>query len=137
MKRRYTKQRIQAEINITPFTDVILVLLIIFMIATPLLLESNINIKLPATSSVPQVKPGDQLYITITDESLVYLDKELVTRKELKEKMISFKAKKSDAGVLLRIDKQVRFKDVVDVLDMLNELGVKNLNIAGLPRPSN
>lgn len=137
MKRRYTKQRIQAEINITPFTDVILVLLIIFMIATPLLLESNINVKLPETSRAPELKPGDQVYITITDESLVYLDKELVTRKELKEKMISLKAKKSDVGVLLRIDKQVRFKDVVDVLDMLNELGVKNLNIAGMPRPSN
>ena len=137
MKRRYQKQHIQADINITPFTDVILVLLIIFMIATPLLLESNINIKLPETSSAPNIKEGDQVYVTITDESLVYLDKELVTRKELKEKIAQMRAKKADLGVLLRIDKLVRFKDVVAILDMFNELGVKNLNIAGMPKMSN
>ena len=137
MKRRYQKQHIQSDINITPFTDVILVLLIIFMIATPLLLESNIHIKLPETSSAPNIKEGDQVYVTITDESLIYLDKELVTRKELKEKIVQMKAKKADLGVLLRIDKLVRFKDVVAVLDMFNELGVKNLNIAGMPKMSN
>src|SRR5438552_16361221 len=108
MKRRYEKQHMLAEINITPFTDVILVLLIIFMIATPLLLESNIHIKLPETSSAPNIKEGDQIYVTITDEALLYLDKELVTRKELKEKIAQIRAKKSDVGVLLRIDKLVR-----------------------------
>src|SRR3989338_11619270 len=128
MKRRYEKQLIQAEINITPFTDVILVLLIIFMVATPLLLESNIHIKLPETTSAPNIKQGDEIYVTITDESLVYLDKELVTRKELKEKLVKLREKKSDVGVLLRVDKLVRFKEVVDILDMFNELGVKNLN---------
>ena len=102
MKRRYSKQRIQAEINITPFTDVILVLLIIFMIATPLLLESNIHIKLPETSSAPEIKSGDQVYITITDESLVYLDKELVTRKELKDKVAVLQSQKPEIKVLFR-----------------------------------
>ena len=134
MKRRYQKQHILAEINITPFTDVILVLLIIFMIATPLLLESNIQIKLPQTSSAPNIKDGDQVYITVTDEALIYLDKELVTKKELKEKMAKMREAKPDLGVLLRIDKLVRFKEVVDILDTLNELGVKNLNIAGIPK---
>ena len=126
-----------AEINITPFTDVILVLLIIFMIATPLLLESNIHIKLPETTSAPNIKEGDQVYVTITDESLIYLDKELVTRKELKEKISQMRKLKPDIGVLLRIDKLVRFKDVVDILDTFNELGVKNLNIAGMPKLNN
>jgi biopolymer transport protein ExbD len=137
MRRRYEKQRILAEINITPFTDVILVLLIIFMIATPLLLESNIQIKLPQTTSAPNIKEGDQVYITVTDEALLYLDKDLVTKKELKEKMAKIRETKPDIGVLLRVDKLVRFKDVVDILDTLNELGVKNLNIAGLPKLGN
>ena len=134
MRRRYQKQHIQAEINITPFTDVILVLLIIFMVATPLLLESNIHIKLPETTSAPNIKQGDEIYVTITDESLVYLDKELVTRKELKDKLVALRAQKPDLGVLLRVDKLVRFKDVVDILDMFNEVGIKNLNIAGMPK---
>ena len=137
MKRKSRKGHIQAEINITPFTDVILVLLIIFMVATPLLLESNIHIKLPETTSAPNTKGGDQVMVTITDESLVYLDKELVTRKELKEKLTVLREKKSDLGVLLRTDKLVRFKEVVDILDMFNELGVKNLNIAGMPKMRN
>src|SRR3990167_275127 len=117
MKRRYQKHHILAEINITPFTDVILVLLIIFMIATPLLLESNLQIKLPETASAGAIKSTEQVYVTITDEALVYLDKELVTRKELKEKLVKLREKKSYVGVLLRVDKLVRFKDVVDILD--------------------
>ena len=137
MKRRYQKQHILAEINITPFTDVILVLLIIFMIATPLLLESNIQIKLPETASAGAIKSTEQVYVTITDEALVYLDKELVTRKELKEKISQRQAQKPELGVLLRVDKLVRFKEVVDVLDILHELGVKNLNIAGIPKLAN
>ena len=130
MRRRPRTGRLIAEINITPFTDVILVLLIIFMVATPLLLQSNIEVKLPQAKSGQPVANIKQAMITITDDGLVYLDKTLVTKKELKQGIAAFQKQNPQARVFFRIDKLVRFQDIVEVMDVLNELGVSNLSIA-------
>jgi len=126
------KQRLVAEINITPFTDVILVLLVIFMITTPLLSQSNIKVKLPKAKSGTAQESGSrqQVTITVTNEGLVYLDKDLVTRKELREKMVVMHRDNPAASVILRSDRLVQFKNIVGILDVLNELGIRNLNIA-------
>ncbi len=130
MNVRDRKQKLVAEINITPFTDVILVLLIIFMVATPLIMQSSIKIKLPtAASAKPMENIRNQAIITITNESTVFLDDELVTRKELRKKMTMLSRENPNLAVILRSDKLVRFEDVVSVLDIFNELGIKNLNI--------
>lgn len=132
MNRSQRKQKLVADINITPFTDVILVLLVIFMITTPLIFESNIKVKLPGAKSGEPIESIKQAkaYITITNESLVYLDEKLVTRKELREKINIMHKNNPDLSVVLRSDRLVRFKDIVNVLDTLSELGIKNLNIA-------
>ncbi len=134
MMRKHRRERILSEINITPFTDVILVLLIIFMIATPLLLQSSIRIKLPKASTAQSSENSQTVSITITNEGLVYLDSTLVTKKELKSKIQAMHAKKPDLSTLLRIDKSVSFQEIVDVLDILRELEVKNLDIAMMPK---
>lgn len=132
MNIKSRKQKLVAEINITPFTDVILVLLVIFMITTPLITQSMIKVKLPqAKSGVPvegtrQVQAG----ITITNEGLIYLEEKLVTRKELKERIALIHEDNPGLSVLLRSDRLVQFKNIVGVLDILSELGIKNLNIA-------
>ena len=130
MIRKFSKQRPIAEINITPFTDVILVMLIIFMIATPIILQRNIEVNLPKTKSSSPISDTGPKYITITGEGMVYLDKNLVTENELKEKMRVIHDRNPDQGVIVMADQSVRFKDVVGVLDVLNELGVRRLNIA-------
>ena len=130
MIRKFNKQRLIAEINITPFTDVILVMLIIFMIATPIILQRNIEVNLPKVKSSSPISDTSPKYITITGEGLVYLGKDLVTGKELREKMKVIHDKNPDQGVIVMADQSVRFKDVVGVLDVLNELGVRRLNIA-------
>lgn len=130
MNTRYRKKRLMAEINITPFTDVILVLLIIFMITTPLIFQSSIKVNLPEARSAQPIQNSDQAYITITNESLIYLDNALVTRKELKEKIAASYRNNPALKVILRSDRLVRFKDIVGVIDILNEIGIKNLNIA-------
>lgn len=130
MKPRNRKQKLIAEINITPFTDVILVLLIIFMITTPLIIQSNLKVNLPRAASAKAGKATvSQVNVTITGENLLYLNNQLVTRRELREKMISLHRDNPDTEVILSSDKLVRFKEVVEVLDLLNELGIKNLNI--------
>ena len=126
------KQRLVSEINITPFTDVILVLLVIFMITTPLISQSSIKVKLPQANSGKAIEAGKQLmtYITITTEGAVYLDEKLATKQELKDKISTMYRNNPDLTVILRADRLVRFKDIVEVLDILSDLGITRLDIA-------
>ena len=128
---RQRKQKLIAEINITPFTDVILVLLIIFMITTPLIMQSSIKVNTPkAVNAKPLKAAKSQVTISINEENLVYLDDKLVTKKELREKITQLHNDNPDLEVILFSDKMVRFKDIVSVLDSVNDLGIRNLNIA-------
>ena len=137
MKRSSRRQRLVAEINITPFTDVILVLLIIFMITTPLITELGIKVRLPQVQSgqpVERAKQG-QVSITITSEGAVYLNSQVVTRKELIVKMRALCRENESLAVVLRADRLVRFKDVMGVLDPLTALGITKFQIAGTNEP--
>jgi biopolymer transport protein ExbD len=131
---RKRKQRIVADINITPFTDVILVLLVIFMVTTPLMSQSTLKVKLPEAKSAQPMDNGNQTkaYVTVNNEGVLYLNNKIVTRKELKEQLAAMQKKNPEIGVILRADKSSRFKDVVEVLDSLNELAIAKLDIETL-----
>ena len=124
------KQKLIAEINITPFTDVILVLLIIFMVTTPLILQSNIRVNLPSSTTGKPMEEARQISIMATNEGMVYLDNKLISRKALKTEVAKLHQDDPGLEVILYSDKMVRFKDIVGLLDIFNELGIKNLNIA-------
>lgn len=117
-------------------TDIVLNMFIFFFISFSLLYTfspyriKQLDIKLPEAANTVEAKATDQVTITITDEGVAYLNNAVVTRKELKEKIGAFQKKNPDVAVLLNADRLVRFKDVVGVLDILTELGIKNLNIA-------
>ena len=130
MRPPVRQQKLIAEINITPFTDVILVLLIIFMITTPLILQSNIRVSLPSSATGSPMQEARQISITLTNEGLVYLDNKLISRKGLKAEITRIHQVNPGLQVILFSDKMVRFKDIVNLLDIFNELGIKNLNIA-------
>ena len=130
MKRIYNSQSLIAEINITPFTDVILVLLIIFMITTPLITQTGIEVKLPVSSSKETPENQKLVYIMITGEGIIYLGNQLVTTKELKQKMATLLNKTPDLKVNIAADQSCRFQQVVGVIDIVKESGVKSLNIA-------
>lgn len=127
------KQRLVSEINITPFTDVILVLLVIFMITTPLISQSSIKVKLPQANSGKPIEAGNRqlmTFITITTEGSVYLDEKLATKQELRDKVAAMYRNNPDLTVILRSDRLVRFKDIVEILDILSDLGITRLDIA-------
>ena len=130
MNRRPARSKVVAEINITPFTDVILVLLIIFMITTPLILQSSIKVSLPEAASGKSITNARQINITVTNDNVVYLDNKLITRKELIAKVRMLHSDNPELEVILFSDRLVRFKNIVSILDDLNEIGIKNLNIA-------
>lgn len=132
MNRKPRKQRLVSDINITPFTDVILVLLVIFMITTPLISEANIKINLPEAKSGESAGKGrpTQAEITITAEGAVHLNGKRVTRKELKEQVAAMHDNNPGLSVTVRSDKSVKFQEIVKVLDPLAEIGITRLNIA-------
>ncbi|MFA6357712.1 MAG: biopolymer transporter ExbD [Candidatus Omnitrophota bacterium] len=130
MRQLARKQKLIAEINITPFTDVILVLLIIFMITTPLILQSNIRVNLPTAATGKPIEQAVKINIMITNEGLIYLDNKQVLKKTLKSEVARLRQVNPELEVILFSDKMVRFKDIVSLLDIFNELGIKNLNIA-------
>ncbi|MCX5693569.1 MAG: biopolymer transporter ExbD [Candidatus Omnitrophica bacterium] len=124
------RQKLIAEINITPFTDVILVLLIIFMITTPLILQSNIRVNLPSSVSGEPLEQTRQISVMVTNEGMIYLDNKPTSKKALKVDVSRLHQANPNLEVVLFSDRMVRFKDLVALLDIFNELGIKNLNIA-------
>ena len=130
MKRIHETQALMTEINITPFTDVILVLLIIFMVAAPLIAQSNIEVKLPQASTKDKYNDSKPAYISITSEGVVYFDNKVITNKELKQEINSLLIKDQDLKFIVAADQACRFQEVIRVIDTLKESGVKSLNIA-------
>ena len=130
MNRRSFRPKIVAEINIAPLTDVALTLLVIFMITTPLILQSSIKINLPEAASGKPFTNTRQINIIISNDNSVYIDNKLVTRKELRAYVRKKHSDNPNTEVIIFSDKMVKFKNIVSILDDLNEIGIKNLNIA-------
>jgi len=131
MNFKSRKQNLIAEINITPFTDVILVLLIIFMITTPLIVQSSLKVNLaPAKSGAPVKKMATSANITVNKEGVIYLEKEAITLDELSESINKMYTDDNNLSILVNADEVVQFKYLARVLDVLNGMGIKNINVA-------
>ena len=124
MKRRMRKSKLMSEINITPFTDVVLVLLIIFMIATPFIYQSSMKVQLPKASKSEET--SRDIIITINAQGDVFLEDAKVDLETLKYKLMAMMRSKSDASVIINGDKNVRYDSVIQVMDVLTQSGVKN-----------
>lgn len=130
MRQPGRRQKPFTEINTAPFTDIILVLMAIFMVTTPLVMQSNIQVNLPSSSTGKPMKEVRQISIMVTNEGMIYLDNKLASRKTLKAEVVKLHQVDPGLEVILYSDKMVRFKDIVSLLDIFNEVGIKNLNIA-------
>ncbi len=117
-----------SEINVTPFVDVMLVLLIIFMVTAPLL-QQGIDINLPQAKG-KEMPPAERIVITIKKDGKIYLDKTSVTIKSLKAAL----SKKSSKEVFLKADKSVPYGNVVSVMGELREMGIEKLGMVTEPK---
>ncbi|HUL31404.1 MAG TPA: biopolymer transporter ExbD [Thermodesulfobacteriota bacterium] len=118
------KPKIMAEINITPFTDVVLVLLIIFMIATPFIYQSSMNVQLPQASKSEETTRD--MIVTINSRGDVYLDNTKMDLNTLRTKLAAAVRSKPNASVIINGDRNVRYDSVIQVMDVLTRAGVKN-----------
>ena len=120
---------IMAEINITPFTDVVLVLLIIFMVTTPLIMQAGIPVKLPKSQTVSDVSDSG-LTVTITSESRIFFNDVEINKNNLENSLKNRVLNDPNLLVIIKADKDSYHGQVVEVLDMAKTAGVKRLAIA-------
>jgi biopolymer transport protein TolR len=120
-----------SEINIVPFVDVMLVLLVIFMITAPIL-QSGIEVDLPKTKTVKEINEV-RLIITMDRAQRLYLNDQPVNIHQLGE---AVRARSRDAGnqaVYVRCDETVPFGSFTTVVDALRQAGIKNVNVVTQP----
>ena len=121
-----------SQINVTPFVDVMLVLLIIFMVTAPLL-SQGVEVDLPRTKTVKTLpEDSDNLILTIEKDGTINLDDYEVKEDEL-VKHLSELSKKSDQLLYLRADKSVQYGLVVQVMGKIKEAGISRLGVVAEP----
>jgi biopolymer transport protein ExbD len=129
-RNRKDDDEILSEINIIPFVDISLVLLIIFMVTANYILTSSFTVDLAQAAHAKAAQETNMVRISVSREGPIFLESELVTAGELKRKMRIEYRNNPNIAVMLSVDKNANFKNVVGILDMLSELGINRLNIA-------
>src|SRR5438309_6093650 len=120
-----------SEINIVPFVDVMLVLLIIFMITAPIL-QSGIEVNLPKTKTVKEISE-ERLVVTIDRGQLIYLGNDAVNIHDLGNKVKSQMRNPQSDAVFLRCDETVLFGRFANVVDTLRQSGIENVSVVTEP----
>jgi len=118
-----------SEINITPFTDVVLVLLVIFMITTPLILQSGIKVQLPKASSA-EAESARNVIVTIAPSGDIYIDKRRLSLAEFRSELEARLTNRPDSAVIIRGDKEVKYDAVIQVIDAAKQAGVKKFALS-------
>ena len=119
-----------AELNVTPLLDLAFVLLIIFIITTPLL-ESNIPLELPngSKNNNQPVDPKSIRTVSIDRSGQVYFESRPVELPVLEQELADFRRDNPEAAVVVRADKSLRYQQVVDVMDILQRAKIDRMRI--------
>lgn len=127
-KRNYKSRRIIADINITPFVDVLLILLIIFMVTAPMM-SNGFNVNLPK-SVRNQLNTGEehkQIVLSIDKKTNLYLDEELVSQKILTNRLQGYN--KTTTQFFIKADKSVAYNNVIKLMSSLSAMGFVNISL--------
>jgi biopolymer transport protein ExbD len=119
------------EINVTPFIDVILVLLIIFMVAAPLS-TVDLPIDLPSSTATPQKKPDKPTYVSIKPDLAVAVGETQVKRVDLVRSLDAMADSSKDRFIFLRADRSVPYGEMMDVLEILRAGGYSKIKLVAL-----
>jgi len=134
MRRPAQRNRVMGEINITPLTDVMMVLLVIFMVTTPLIMKASIDINLPK-AHVKKAAAVENLQITLTSDGKLYVNRRTIKITELEPYLRRFFRDGGDPKVTISADKRVPYGDAVKVLDIARQAGATKLLLAADPLP--
>ena len=126
--------RPMAEINITPMVDVMLVLLIIFMVAAPLMV-SGVPIQLPKTSAAKVGQTKKPMVVTLTAEGKMQIRDEFIGKEDLIPRLQSIRASEGDAVVYVRADTKLPYGDVMLMLGQVGEAGFSRVSLLSTRLP--
>jgi biopolymer transport protein ExbD len=119
------------EINVTPFIDVILVLLIIFMVAAPLS-TVDVNVDLPASTAEPAPRPDKPLFLTIKADLSLLLGEDPVGRDGLAGALDAAANSDREQRVFVRADRTVSYGDIMETMNLLRAAGYLKIGLVGL-----
>lgn len=128
---KYRRGEILSGINITPFTDIILVLLITFMVAAPGLFNTALNVSLPG-SSTSQAKNSQSIAIAIDQAGVYYVDGVAIDEQSLKTKMEALSGE--DQAVVVNADQSAKHGRVIALYDLLREVGIQKIYVGTVKR---
>jgi biopolymer transport protein ExbD len=120
----------KSDINITPLVDVVLVLLIIFMVITPLL-QMGYDVKVPpkATEQTISQVPPDQLVVSLMPNNRIFLNKQELTEQQLKTQLADNLKNRSQKTVFFSADDSVAYEQVAKLMDVVRNAGATNIGI--------
>ncbi|WHQ47086.1 MAG: protein TolR [Candidatus Midichloria sp.] len=123
---KYKRRSLNSEINVTPFVDVMLVLLVIFMVTSPMLL-SGVEVDLPQAKTIPITGQDEPISITVDKYGNIYLQEIKVSLAELEKKLNALFTAKKDNLIFLRGDKLVDYGKIMEVFTTLKASGLYNV----------
>lgn len=129
---RRSRRAPMAEINVTPFVDVMLVLLIIFMVTAPLLV-AGVPVNLPESSAKPLEQPTEPIEVAIDQDGIIYIDGAPTAQEQLAQNFAAMAQNQANSGeklqILLRADKTIDYGRVVLVMGELNAAGLNQISL--------
>jgi biopolymer transport protein ExbD len=127
---------IKADINVTPLVDVCLVLLIIFMVVTPLLLKGQ-DVELPETAKPEKMPEGaKQLNVYMKADGSVLVAQDWVPKERMAQQFKDLFTQKPESDVVIKADKRLKYKDVREVMRLLNEAGFSGVGLVAEKKES-
>jgi len=124
-----------AEINVTPFVDVMLVLLIVFMVAAPLMVQ-GVPVDLPRTSATKIAKVRKPMVVTLAPDGAIYVRDERVERSNLINRLMALRSDEGDTVVYVRADRKIPYGDVMEILGRVGETGYQRVSLLSQPSSS-
>jgi biopolymer transport protein ExbD len=120
-----------SDINVTPFIDVILVLLIIFMVAAPLS-TVDVPVELPVSNAQPQPRPNKPVFLTIKGDLSLTVDDDSAPRGMLQAALDQHTGRDREQRIFLRADSAVAYRDLMSVMNLLRDAGYLKIALVGL-----
>jgi biopolymer transport protein ExbD len=124
-----------SEINVTPFIDVVLVLLIIFMVAAPLS-TVDVAVDLPTSNATPQERPDEPIYLTVQDDLTLSLGENPIAAEALQAALDERTGGDREQRIFLRADETVAYGDLMEVMNGLRNGGYLKIALVGLEDPN-
>ncbi|MBT0727103.1 TonB system transport protein ExbD [Rosenbergiella australiborealis] len=119
------------EINVTPFIDVMLVLLIIFMVAAPLA-TVDIRVNLPASTSTPQPRPEKPVYLSVKEGNQLFVGNDAVSKENLIQRIMTQTEGNKETTIFFQADKSIDYATLMSIMDELRGAGYLKIGLMGL-----